>query len=99
VKNRAKGRRAGAALSASEKNGAAATVRMIIEMLYHDLRLAERLSNDESWRDIEKHLDMAILMIDSNVLHESAFHLTRALSRVTGIGQRAMTVLKKNGLL
>lgn len=88
-----------AALSAAEKNGAAATVRVLMEMLYYDIHLAEKLSKDESWRDTEKHLDMAILMIDSNVLHEATFHLTRALSRVTGIGQRSMSVLKKNGLL
>jgi hypothetical protein len=42
---------------------------------------------------------MAMVMIDSQVLHESAFHLTQALSQVTGIGQRSMSVLKQHGLL
>jgi len=82
-----------------EKKGAAGVIRTTLAMIYHELRLAEKLGGGDSWREIEKHLDMALVMIDSQVLPEATFHLTRALSRVTTIGQRAMTVLKNQGLI
>lgn len=82
-----------------EKKGAAGVIRTTLAMIYHELRLAGKLSGGDSWRETEKHLDMALVMIDSQVLPEAIFHLTRALSRVTTIGQRAMTVLKDQGLI
>jgi hypothetical protein len=82
-----------------EKKGAAGVIRTTLAMIYHELHLAGKLGGGDSWREIEKHLDMALVMIDSQVLPEAIFHLTRALSRVTTIGQRAMTVLKDQGLI
>jgi len=38
-------------------------------------------------------------MINSNVAHEAGYHLTQALTQVTTIGQRSMTILKDDGLL
>ena len=38
-------------------------------------------------------------MIDSGVAPEAVIHLTQALSQVTSIGHRSMTVLKEEGLL
>ena len=58
-----------------------------------------RLSGDEAWRDAEKNIDMALVMLDSGVARESTYHITRALGSVTTIGQRAMTYLKDEGLL
>ena len=82
-----------------EKKGAIGVIRTTLAMIYHELHLAANLGGGDSWREIEKHLDMALVMIDSQVLPEATFHLTRALSRVTTIGQRAMTVLKQQGLI
>ena len=82
-----------------EKKGAAGVIRTTLAMIYHELHLAGKLGGGDSWREIEKHLDMALVMIDSQVLPEATFHLTRALSQVTTIGQRAMTVLKDQGLI
>ena len=45
------------------------------------------------------NIEKALVMVNSKVAAEAAFHLTNALSAVTGIGQGAMTVLKDNGLV
>ena len=49
--------------------------------------------------EVEKSIDTAMVMINSGVAHEAGYHLTQALTRVTTIGQRSMTILKDNGLL
>ena len=48
---------------------------------------------------LEKNIDLAVIMINSGVPLESVYHLTRALSHVTNIGQRSMTYLKREGFL
>ena len=87
------------ALPEFEKKGAVGVIRTTLAMIYHELHLAGKLGGGELWREIEKHVDMALVMIDSQVLPEATFHLTRALSGVTTIGQRAMTVLQDQGLV
>jgi len=82
-----------------EKKGAVGVIRTTLAMIYYELQLAGKLIGGDSWREIEKHLDLALVMIDSQILPEVNFHLTRALSRVTTIAQRAMTVLKDQGLI
>ncbi|MEW6670074.1 MAG: hypothetical protein AB1427_00140 [Thermodesulfobacteriota bacterium] len=88
-----------AALPELEKKGASGVIRTMLAMISHELHLAAKLGGGELWREIEKHVDMAMVMIDSQVLSEAAFHLTRALSRTTTIGQRAMMVLRENRLI
>ncbi|MBT3256445.1 MAG: hypothetical protein HN366_08320 [Deltaproteobacteria bacterium] len=82
-----------------EKEGAQKVIRMNIEMMRQEIQLARNLSGDESWDEIEKSIGKAVVMIDSGVAPESVAHLTRALSQVTSIGHRSMTVLKEKGLL
>jgi len=82
-----------------EKKGAVGVIRTTLAMIYHELHLAGKLGDGDLWREIEKYLDMSLVMIDSQILPEATFHLTRALSRVTTVGQRAMTVLKDHGLI
>lgn len=86
-------------LSRADRQGAESVIRTFIQMISHEIRIARNLAKDQSWDDVEKHLDMALVMADSQMLQESGFHLTRALSQVTGIAQRALTVLKEEGLL
>jgi hypothetical protein len=40
-----------------------------------------------------------MVMISSGVAHEAGYHLTQALTQVTTIGQRSMTILKDKGHL
>ena len=86
-------------LSGTDRQGADAVIKAIVGMIAHEVHLAHRMTADDTWKDVEKHIDMALVMINSQVLQESGFHLTRALSQVTSIGQRSLTVLKEEGLL
>ena len=42
---------------------------------------------NELWQEVEKSIDTAMVMINSNVAHEAGYHLTQALTQVTTIGQ------------
>ena len=65
----------------------------------HDVHLAGRVTADPKWREVEKNVDLALVMLDSGVASEAGYHLTKALSQVTDIGQKSMAWLKKEGLL
>jgi hypothetical protein len=64
-----------------------------------DVHLAVKIAADPTWRDVEKNIDLALVMLDSGVSQEAGYHLTHALSHVTDIGQRSMIELKDRGLL
>ena len=82
-----------------EKPGAEKTIRMKIDMIGHEIRLAKKITGDAAWDDIETITDQAMVMINSGVAPDSVVHLTQALSRVTSIGHRSMSFLKEKGLL
>ena len=86
-------------LSPSELNGAERIVKVLVSMIAHEIHLARRLVPDEAWDEVEKHVDMAVVMVNSKMIQESGFHLTQALTQVTSIAQRSMTVLKDRGIL
>jgi hypothetical protein len=68
-------------------------------MIGGELLICKKTAPNELWQEVEKNIDTAMVMIHSNVAHEAGYHLTQALTQVTTIGQRSMTVLKDNGLL
>ncbi len=84
-----------------EKNRRSAerTAHVFIGLILNDVHLAGRVTTDPNWREVEKNIDLALVMLDSGVASEAGYHLTRALSCVTDIGQRSMSYLKKEGLL
>lgn len=86
-------------LSRTDRQGAENVIRAFIQMISHEIRIAKNLAKDDAWDEVEKHMDMALVMADSQMLQESGFHLTRALSQTTGIAQRSLTLLKEEGLL
>jgi hypothetical protein len=57
------------------------------------------VTGDVSWDEVLRHIDKAMVMINSGVAAEAVVHLTQALSQVTSIGHRSMTFLKGEGLL
>ncbi len=87
------------ALSGAERLGAEKVVRQIIGMIVNEIHLAKNATREGSWIDVEKSIEQAIVMIDSGVAPESVGHLTKALSRVTDIGHRSMTLLREEGLI
>ena len=86
-------------LPEQEKQGAEKVIKTMISMIFHEIMLAKSIARDESWEDVERLVDQAIVMINSGVAPESVVHLTQALSHVTGIGHRSMSFLKQEGLL
>jgi hypothetical protein len=86
-------------LSEEEKQGAAKIIRAVVSMIGHEIHLCKKSAPHKLWTDVEKSVDMALVMIDSNVAHESVYHLTQALTRVTSIGHQSLTCLKENGLM
>jgi hypothetical protein len=87
------------ALPDNEKKGGEKIIHIMTSMIAQEIRLAGVVSGSQSWFEIEPHMDNALLMIDSGVHQEAVIHLTRALSRVTNIGQQSMLILKDNKLL
>jgi len=86
-------------LSEEEKPGAEKIIRAVVSMIGHEIHLCKKSAPHALWADVEKSVDMALVMIDSNVAHESVFHLTQALTKVTSIGHQSLTCLKENGLM
>ena len=86
-------------LSEPERRGAEKSVRTVLSMIGREIQVAEKTAPDASWMDAEKHVDLAMVMMNSGVPTEAVYHMTRALSRVTDIGQRAMALLKDRGLI
>ncbi len=86
-------------LPGTDRQGAEEIIKSIVNMIAHEIHIAKNITKDSTWNDVEKHIDMAMVMINSMIVYESVIHLTRALSNVTSIGQRSMAVLKEKGLL
>ena len=82
-------------LPVPEKTGAEKVIRMKIDMIIQEIRLARNVTGDIAWDDIEATIDQAMVMINSGVAPESVVHLTQALSKVTSIGHRSMSFLKE----
>jgi len=89
----------GRACSDVEKRGADQIIAAMVQMIGHEVSMIRGISGNNPWLEIEKNIDMAAVMINSGVAGEAAFHLTRALSKVTNVCQRAMTFLQEKNLL
>ena len=87
------------ALPEVDKPGAEKILKSLVDMIGSELLICKRTAPNELWQEVEKSIDTAMVMINSNVAHEVGYHLTQALTQVTTIGQRSMTILKDDGLL
>ncbi len=83
--------------SAAEKQGAEKIIRTMLGMIAHETHLSRRLARSETWKEVAKHIDQAMVMIYSGVPQEAIFHLTRALAQVTSISHESLSVLKEKG--
>ena len=82
-----------------EKPGAEKMLKILISMIGNEIVIARKAAPHAKWLEAEKDVDTALVMLNSGVAHDSGYHLTQALSKVTTIGQRAMTFLVDKGLL
>ena len=87
------------ALSGAEKKGGERVISTMINMVGQEIKLAKTVVGDDAWDEIDPYIDRAVLMINSGVGHEATMHLSKALSKVTNIGQQSMSVLKEEGLI
>ena len=86
-------------LQEEEKRGASRVIGMDLSMLDHEVDLAKVVTRHEEWDEVERYLNKALVMLDSGIGEEAMIHLSRALSKVTNIGQQAMSFLKEKELL
>ena len=86
-------------ISESGKQAGRKISKAIIGMIVHEIQLGKNVTGDESWDEVPRSLDRAMVMIDSGVPSEAVVNLTQALSQVTSIGHRAMSFLRKQDLL
>ena len=87
------------ALPEADKAGAEKIIKALVDMVGSEILICKKSAPDERWLEVEKNIDTALVMINSGVTQEAGYHLTKALTQVTTIGQRSMTVLKDNGHL
>lgn len=86
-------------LAEGEKMGGQKIISLFFSMIDHEVKLARTVTRHKEWDDVELYIDKAMVMVNSGVGHEATLHLSKALSKVTTIGQQSMTFLKENGLL
>lgn len=87
------------ALPEAEKPGAEKIIKAIVDMIGSEILICKKSAPNELWVEVEKNIDTAMVMINSSVAHEAGYHLTQALTQVTTIGQRSMSILRDKGLL
>ncbi len=82
-----------------DKPGAEKIIRALVDMLGSEILICKKSAPNELWPEVERNIDTAMVMIHSSVAHEAGYHLTRALTQATTIGQRSMSILRDEGLL
>jgi len=74
-------------------------ISALLGMVTNEIHLGMKIAPHGGWEAALQHINNASVMIQSNVTHDAPFHLSKALSHVTSIGQEAMTALSENGLI
>ncbi len=87
------------ALAESEQPGAEKIIKTLVSMIGNEITVAQKAAPHDDWREAAKDVNTAMVMLNSGVAQESAYHLTQALSKVTNVGQQSMTQLMDEGLL
>ena len=82
-----------------DRTGSQQVIGALVSMVANEVQVAMKMAPDERWEEALKHLNKALVMIHSNVAQEATFHISRALSQVTSIGQSAMTHLVEEKVL
>ncbi len=87
------------ALPETDKPGAEKIMAAIVNMIGSEILICRKSAPNELWTEVEKSIDTAMVMINSNIAQEAGYHLTRALTQATTIGQRSMSILTDKKLL
>ncbi len=87
------------ALPESEKSGAEKILKALLGMVDSEIHIARKAATHDIWLEAQKDLNTAIVMLNSGAAHDTGYHLTQALSKITSIGQQSMSFLVDKGLL
>jgi hypothetical protein len=85
-------------LPGEQKRGAEKSAVALLRMVSQETALAKALTGHDDWLDSESSMEKALVMMESGVGEEAMLHIARALSKVTNVGQQAMTQLQEAGL-
>jgi len=86
-------------MTGDELRGALSLFSVYLKMIQNEVSLAERVSPQKEWQEIQKSLETGVVMVDSGVVFESSHHLTEALTRATTISNRTMKFLQEKNLV
>lgn len=86
-------------LPGEQKKGAEKSALALLRMVAQETALAKALTGHEDWSLSESYIDKALVMMESGVGEEAMVQIARALSKVTNVGQQAMSELRDAGLL
>jgi hypothetical protein len=86
-------------LPEQNKAGAEQIISALVSMVANEIHLGMKIAPNEHWKAALKHINNAIVMLNSKIIHDVPFHLSKALSHVTSMGQTAMTGLREDGML
>ena len=86
-------------LAEHDQTGSQQVIGALISMVANEVQVAMKMAPDDRWEEALKHLNKALVMVHSNVVQEATFHISRALSQITSIGQSAMTQLVEKNVL
>jgi len=86
-------------LPEEQRKGAERMIQLFLNMISQEVALAKAITRQESWDNVDGHLEKALVMVSSGVGQEAVVHLSRALSSVTTIAQQSMSLLKDRHLL
>lgn len=86
-------------LPEADKPGAEKIIAAIVNMIGSEILVCRKSAPNELWTAVEKSIDTAMVMINSNIAQEAGYHLTQALTQTTTIGQRSMSILTDKKLL
>lgn len=82
-----------------EKRSSETIIAALMNMIANEIHLVMQVAPHERWGDVLKYVNKAVVMINSNVAHDAAFHISKALSQVTSIGHESMRLLAERELL
>jgi hypothetical protein len=86
-------------LPMEQRRGAEKSALALLRMVAQETALAKALTGHEDWTVSESYMEKAMVMLESGIGEESMLHIARALSKVTNVGQQAMSHLQEAGLL
>ncbi|HAO20940.1 MAG: hypothetical protein BWK80_44590 [Desulfobacteraceae bacterium IS3] len=86
-------------LQPADLPGGEKIITLFAEMAAAEFHVARRMAPDERWANAQRSMDTALVMLHSGAAQDAVFHLTKALSEVTGVAQQAMSLLKDQEIL